>query len=223
MVKKHIRRVKAHGPKFTLLIIALVVAASIGVFAGNRIFKKKQTAKVPQQAQDIITYSTDKPDESKANADNYNWKGSAEEPKKIRISKLGVDAFIQKAGVDQNKAVAVPNNVHLASWFADSAKPGQSGLSIVDGHVTGRTAEGVFKNLTKLVKDDTFEIEQGNGTVRKYKVVEKVELKESESAAYLFSQKPEIKSQLNLITCGGNFDKSVGKYENRVIVAASLQ
>ena len=52
--------------------------------------------------------------------------------------------------------------------------------------------------------------------------IEKKELKESESAAYLFSQNPEITSQLNLITCGGKFDKASSSYENRVILASKL-
>lgn len=220
MIKKqHIRK---NGRKFTLLVIAIVLAVSLGIFAGNRIFKKK-AAPAETKKEQIITFSTDKPDESKKNADNYNWRGAPEEPKKIRIGKIAVDAFIQQAGVDQNKAVAVPSNVHLASWFTESVRPGQLGLSIVDGHVSGPTVDGIFKNLNKLSKDDTFEIEQGNGAVLKYKVIEKVELKVADSAAYLFSQKPEIKSQLNLITCGGKFDKKANQFENRVIVAASLQ
>ncbi|MCX6727555.1 MAG: class F sortase [Candidatus Saccharibacteria bacterium] len=223
MVKKHIHHVKKHGPKFTLLVAGVVLAVAVGIFAGNRIFKKKETAPVQAKKEQVITYSTDKPDESKKNADAYNWRGAPEDPKKLRIGKIGVDAFIQQAGVDQNKAVAVPNNVHLASWFSESVRPGQLGLSIIDGHVSGPTVDGVFKNLTKLAKDDKIEIEQGNGTILKYKVVEKVELKVADSAAYLFSQKPEIKSQLNLITCGGQYDRAAKQFVNRVIVAATLQ
>lgn len=221
-MKRHINHIRKHGPRFTLLVIAIVLTVSVGIFAGNRIFKKKSTP-VQAKKEQVITFSTDKPDESKKNADAYNWRGTAEEPMKIRIGKIAVDAYIQQAGVDQNNAVAVPNKVHLAGWFTKNVRPGQLGLSIIDGHVSGPTVDGVFKNLTKLAKDDTFEIEQGNGKVIKYKVVEKVELKVADSAAYLFSQKPEIKSQLNLITCGGKFDRTANQFENRVIVAASLQ
>lgn len=170
----------------------------------------------------LITYSTDQPDESKTNANNYNWSGSADEPKKIRITKIGVDAYVQKAGVDQDKKVAVPNNVHLAGWFADSQKPGQNGLSVISGHVSGRTTDGVFKDLSKLQKSDEFEIELGNGQVMRYKVIDTVTVKESESAGVLFSQNPRVKSQVNLITCGGDFDESANQYPDRIIVSAEL-
>ena len=220
MIKKLLNGVR----KQKILVGSVLLIAAIFIVPWF-IYGREQAKPVvyKKAAEPVITVSTDKPDESKKNADNYNWSGAPEDPKKIKIGKIAVDAFVQQAGVDQNKAVAVPNNVHLASWFTESVRPGQLGLSIIDGHVSGPTVDGVFKNLNKLAKDDTFEIEQGNGVVLKYKVVEKVELKVAESAAYLFSQKPEIKSQLNLITCGGQYDRTAKQFVNRVIVAASLQ
>lgn len=173
-------------------------------------------------AEPVITISTDKPDESKKNADNYNWRGTAEDPKRIKIGKIAVDAFVQQAGVDQNKAVAVPNNVHLASWFKDSVRPGQLGLSIIDGHVSGKTTDGVFKNLKKLVAGDTYQIEMGNGRLNTYKVVSNQSVKVADAAKVLFEQDPKIKSQLNLITCGGKFNKSQNQFEERVIVVSEL-
>lgn len=202
-------------------LAALVVAILVAVLLITSPWSKsspKATSKEP-----LITYSTDKPSESKKEADNYNWRGGPEDPKRIRISKLGVDAFIQKAGVDQNKQVAVPNNVHLASWFADSQRPGQKGLSVIDGHVSGVTTDGVFKKLKTLAAGDSFQVELGSGKVLNYKVLETVELKEADSASYLFSQKPTVTSQVNLITCGGSFNRAANQYENRVIVAAELQ
>lgn len=216
------KKLKKQGARAVALIAALVLAVYMGVFVGNRLFKKKVAP--PVSGESTITFSTDNPDESKDNADNYYWTGLGAEPKKIIIDKLHVDTYIQKAGIDQNKAVAVPTNVHLAGWFAESPLPGQHGPTptIIDGHVSGRTVDGVFKNLAKLVKNDSFEIELGNGKTLSYKVFDKVELKESDSVSYLFSQNPTVKSQVNLITCGGKFDRDVNKYENRVIVAAEL-
>lgn len=202
---------------FLLILLAVVLAVGSGVYF---LKNKKPTAK---KIDGIITYSTDNPDESKKNAENYNWKGSADEPKKIRISKIGVDAYVQKAGVDQNQRVAVPNNIHLASWFAESQKPGKSGLSVISGHVTGKTSDGIFKQLGTLTKGDTFTIELGNGAVKNYKVIDKVQVKEAESTNYLFSQNPKVKSQVNVITCGGKFNKASNQYEDRIIVSAELQ
>lgn len=205
------------GSLFIILFLVVGIAACIFLFINS--FTPANTLKPGQ----IITYSTDKPDESKKNAQNYKWQGVADEPKRIIINKRGVDGFIQKAGVDQNKQIAVPNNVHLAAWFADSVLPGKKGLSIIDGHVSGKKTDGIFKNIKSLTKGDAFQVELGNGKELQYKVLETVELKESQSASYLFSQNPKVVSQLNLITCGGNFDRATNQYPNRIIVAAELQ
>src|SRR5262245_48002539 len=85
----------------------------------------------------VVTYSTDQPDENEPPKD-YNWSGTATDPKKIIIPSIGVDAFVQQVGVDQKKQIAVPDNIHMVGWFINSVRPGQKGLSIIDGHVNGR-------------------------------------------------------------------------------------
>ncbi len=204
---------------FWVILLIVISAVIIGAF----VLIKSKRNKAPAPTPETITYSTETPDESKSKADTYNWRGGSSDPKKIRIQAIGVDAYIQRMGVDQHKKVAVPNNVHLAGWFVDSQPPGQNGLSVIAGHVTGKKGDGVFKKLGQLKKDDIFEIEVGNGEVKKYKVAEVKQVKEVESTDILFSQKSEIKSQLNLITCGGKFDSSTNQYEDRVIVVAELQ
>lgn len=197
-----------------LMVIIVCVAIAIN-------YSKKDN-RSQGESETIITYSTDTPDESQQNARNYNWRGSGDEPKKIRISKISIDSFVQKIGVDQHGKVAVPNNVHLAGWFADSVKPSQRGLSIIDGHVSGRKEQGVFKRIGELEMNDEFEIELGDGSIKNYKVLEIKQVKESDAAAVLFNQNPKVASQLNLITCGGNFDTKTNQYEDRVIVSAEL-
>lgn len=218
-VAEHVPNKKQNTKKLRLglllvLIIAVVIAGVIYVRNHN-----KKSPKINEG----ITYSTNEPNESKKDADNYKWVGSPNDPKKIVIQKINVDAYVQKAGVDQNKKVAVPNNVHLAAWFTESVRPGENGLSIIDGHVSGRKTEGVFKNLKNLQKGDTFNIERGNGTKLTFKVFETRTVPEGEAATILFSQNPKVLSQLNLITCGGEFNKQSGQYKDRVIVLSELQ
>ncbi len=199
--------------------IVILVIAGLAVGSYFLFFKKDGQP----QGEQTITYSTDSPDESKANAENYDWKGAPDEPRKLRISSISVDTYVQKAGVDQKNQVAVPNNVHLAGWFSESQKPGQNGLSIIAGHVSGKTTDGVFKNLKNLKTGDEFEVELGNGEVKYYKVTETHQVKESEAAGILFSQNPKVRSQVNLITCGGTFNKSTNQYDDRIIVSGELQ
>ena len=195
------------------VLILLSVAIGVLVFFSSR--------SKPLVNQSAVTYSTDTPNESKKDADEYKWSGSKNDPKKIIIEKINVNAYVQSVGVDQNKKVAVPNNVHLAAWFKDSARPGNNGLSVIDGHVSGKTTDGVFKNLKNLQKGDTFKIEKGDGTVIEYVVFNTVTVPESQASAILFSQDPTVSAQINLITCGGQFNKQARQYTDRVIVSAS--
>lgn len=219
-MKKILKHLRSKINRKNFIVIIFILLAS---FAGIFTYLKSSTDNNKVEAEEVITYSTDNPDESKSNADNYNWRGGPDDPRKIIIPKIGVESFIQQAGVDQNRKVAVPNNVHLAGWFVESVKPGQKGLSIISGHVSGRGTDGVFKRLDNLNKDDTFSIELGNGEIKNFKVLTRDQVKESDSARLLFDQNPKVSNQLNLITCGGSFDRGSNQYSDRVIVTAELQ
>ena len=168
-----------------------------------------------------ITYSTDTPDENKP-ANDYKWSGKPEEPKYIRLSTIQTEGFIQTVGVDQHKQVAVPDNIHIAGWFKDSVRPGEQGLSIIDGHVDGRKERGIFKRLIELKQNDEFKVEMGNSRTKTFRVMKVVSVEVKDAANVLFSQDPSIKNQLNLITCGGNFNQQSGQYNNRIIVISEL-
>lgn len=171
----------------------------------------------------IITYSTDVPEETPPDK-NFVWRGQANDPKKIVITSVGIDAYVQNVGVDQNKQIAVPGNVYIAGWFVDSVRPGEKGLSIIDGHIDGRTQQGaVFKNLPNVSVGDEATIIFGDGTEKHFRVLKTVDVPANKTAASaLFSQEPKVSSQLNLITCVGLFDTTTNQYKNRFIVSLEL-
>src|SRR5690606_1027811 len=132
--------------QFLCAVVLLFVLGIVSI-AGLRILR---SAKSSSNLEDeVITYSVDTPSETKPGPEG-GWRGAAHEPKKIVIPSIGVDGFIQKVGVDQNAEIAVPNNIHKAGWFVDSVLPGERGLSIIDGHLSGRQNDGIFKSLAKL-------------------------------------------------------------------------
>lgn len=205
-----------HKKKF-IWVLAIVV----GVLIAAAIIATVQSR--GSQEDSVVTVSTDRPSEELIDDSKYQWKGSATDPKKIVINSINVDAYIQKVGVDQNSQIAVPTNIFLAGWFVESASPGKNGLSIIDGHLNGYTKDGIFINLDKLKAGDLFDVVLGDGKILRYKVFKTVTLDTEASAAELFSQDPKVVSQLNLITCGGNFNESNRQYDKRVIVSAELQ
>ena len=204
-----------------ILLVLVVLFISLGIAITRQ---QKVAAPGNSKNTDAVTFSTTKPSEIKPDKNTYQWKGVANDPKLIIMPTIGAEGFIQKVGTDQNKQVAVPNNIHLAGWFTDSVRPGDKGLSILDGHVDGvNTKEGVFGRIAKLAVNDLFGIELGDGKKLSYKVIAVASIDENKAAAVLFSQNPKIVSQLNMITCGGKFNRTTHSYDKRVIVSAELQ
>jgi sortase A len=221
---------KLSSRKILFLVIS-VIAVILG-FGGGAYYYYTYLREVPKETiteegpsinhnDDVIVNSTDTPSEEIPDA-NYNWRGQPTDPKFLRIPSIGVDAFVQKVGVDQNSQIAVPNNIHVVGWFVDSVLPGENGLSIIDGHLDGTRMGGVFRHLAELVSGDTFEIEFGNGTIKQFRVIAVVRVGLDDAEDPLFSQIPTVASQLNLITCGGTYDRATRTYDQRDIVQAEF-
>lgn len=206
-------------PLKTRYLLLLIIGATIVVLVClHQITNNgKRTPLKPRS----ITYSTDTPDENKPHKD-YKWQGAANTPKYMKLDSIGAEGFIQNVGVDQHNQVAVPNNIYMAGWFSKGAIPGAEGLSIIDGHVTGRHHDGIFKNLKNLQQNDRFTIQFGNGSIKQFIVRQVAEVPLADAPGLLFSQKPKITSQLNLITCGGVYDHQASTYDKRVIVVSEL-
>ena len=213
---------KSANPKKRLLIILGVIFIVVGALLFMQLQPEGSDKKAYVWTEQTVQHSTDSPSEQQLD-DGFAWKGAANDPKKITISSQGIDGFIQKVGVDQNKQIAVPNNIHIGGWFVDSVRPGDKGLSIIDGHVNGRVSDaGIFKQLSKVNEGDTVTVTFGDNTTKSFKVFYADETKTADAAAVLFSQSPTVTNQLNLITCVGTFIAAEKTYDKRFIVQAEL-
>ena len=203
-----------------LLMIGLVL---VGFSGYSLLLKNQKTSGVValKPSATIITEDVQEPEEKRPDM-AQEYAVSAAQPRRIIVSGLKTDGFIQKVGLTSKNAVAVPNNIHVAGWYINSVVPGAEGLSIIDGHVSGRYENGIFYDLKKLKKGDTFQIEFGDKSLKTFEVIDSKQLPESESAEFLFQKNSDIKEQLNLITCGGNFNKESQQFADRVVVVSKL-
>jgi sortase (surface protein transpeptidase) len=215
---------KHHIGKRKLLLIVLglilIISTAVGVFFYLR--ERSTPDNTPDEDRgnpSVVSVSTEAPSEE-IPGPNYNWVGDPQDPKYIRMPSIGVDAYVQQVGVDQNNQIAVPNNIHVVGWFVDSVRPGENGLSIIDGHLDGTSMGGVFRHLVDLAEGDIFEIELGDGTIKQFRVIAVVRVGLGSAEDPLFSQIPTVASQLNLITCGGTYDRATRTYDQRDIVQA---
>jgi LPXTG-site transpeptidase (sortase) family protein len=218
--------VKLRLPKDKIVTAGIIVAAlALITFGAAGLLKwhKKTAAPVEAVTANIaqtVTNSTDSPDETKIDTKTANYKVPADMPRLISLPTIGAEGFVQRVGIDQHNAIAVPSSVHVAGWFTGSAKPGNKGLSIIDGHVQGVYQQGVFKNLAKMAAGDKFTVQYGDGSIRTFQVVSNNQYSPQQTATKQFEQLPGVDNQLNLITCGGKYVKAQKAYDKRVLIAA---
>lgn len=206
---------------FTIVIVFVLIAGCTTIFER------------PSEIKEHIYYPDDRPVNRSESAENvseeiitedFEWQGEQNHPKYINLPSITSSGFIENNGINSKNEIAVPANVHKAGWFDQSSLPGQRGLSIISGHLNGpsRNTNGIFANLDQLRSGQQFTVELGNGQILNYEVMEVNTYSYEEAAQYLFSQKPEISSQLNLITCSGNFDTEISTFDERTIVVSKL-
>ncbi|MBC7581837.1 sortase [Aeromicrobium sp.] len=142
----------------------------------------------------------------------------------IRISKLGVLARVLQVGITKDGALATPTNVFDTARYSSSAKPGEPGATLIDGHVSSWTTNGVFYGIKNLVAGDSIEIERGDGKKLEYTVVKSVTYPVDAVDMNALSRPIDAtKSGLNLITCGGKYDSKKGEFSQRIGVFAKLE
>ncbi len=150
------------------------------------------------------------------------YKTSADKPKVIRIQRMGVQARIFPVSTGFSGEPTPTNNTHDVGWLANSAKPGEPGVMLLNGYVSGPSQPGVLSGLSSLVAGDLIQIEKGDGITIDYKIIktksypaDKVNMQELSAAA------EQGKPGLNLIANTGRFNVRSNQFEDRIAVWAS--
>lgn len=213
--------------KFVRIAVCLIGIALLSLGAYKiieRYLTTEGVANLPNSS-NIITSTDDdsQPEEKKPTSQQIaNYTVPPSQPRSITIKAKNIYGIIQKVGTTKDNSVGSPGNIYFAGWYTDSVKPGEKGLSIIDGHVAGKYSDGIFKHLADVKINDTVQIEFGDNSIKLFSVVEVKSLAEPQSAAYLFSKRADIDSQLNIITCSGKFDKATQLYDSRLILVTKL-
>lgn len=143
-------------------------------------------------------------------------------PVALRIPAIGVDTPLMRLGLRADGTVEVPPvEAHdRAGWYRHSPTPGQTGPSVILGHVTvGEYGDGVFRHLDRLHRGDRIAARLGNGTTAEFAVTE-VRTVDKERFPTEDVYGNVDRPQLRLITCGG--PRSGDGYRDNVIVFAAL-
>ncbi|MFI2376220.1 class F sortase [Streptomyces sp. NPDC018964] len=143
-------------------------------------------------------------------------------PVGLEIPAIGVDTPVIRLGLAPDHTVQVPPvTAHdRAGWYRYSPTPGQTGPSVILGHVTvGVHGDGVFRHLARLRRGDRIVARLENGTAAVFAVGSVRTVAKADfptDAVYGDVRRPELR----LITCGG--PRTGDEYRDNVIVFAAL-
>jgi len=142
-------------------------------------------------------------------------------PVSIRIPAIGVSVSLSQLGLNADKSAQVPTKYEEPGWFKLGPTPGQTGSAVILGHVDDKKGPAVFFKVKTLKAGDKVDVSLTNGVISHF-VVKAVETYSKAD----FPAKKVYGSQgfsaLQLVTCGGKFDKATGHYESNVVAYTSL-
>jgi sortase (surface protein transpeptidase) len=143
----------------------------------------------------------------------------AAEPVGIAIPSIGVDADVTAVGLNGDGTMETPD-FGSAGWYAEGPRPGDPGPAVVVAHVDSRSGPDVFYRLRELQPGDQVMVEQADGTTAAFLVERSEQVDKDELPADRIWNRTSDRA-LRLITCGGEFDRSVRHYTDNLIVYAT--
>ncbi|WP_100374243.1 class F sortase [Bacillus sp. FJAT-45037] len=144
------------------------------------------------------------------------------QPSRIQIPSIEVDARTEEVGVLDNGEMGVPEEIDQVGWFEPGTKPGNVGNAVMAGHVDSRTGPAIFFRLDELEEGDEVIVSSDSDETYTFVVTGKESYPyDSAPIAEIFGRSDT--RNLNLITCTGTFNRSVGTHEERLVVFTELK
>ncbi|WP_327369681.1 class F sortase [Streptomyces sp. NBC_01217] len=144
-------------------------------------------------------------------------------PTRLQIPSIAVNAPFTNLSLGPNSQLnpPPPNDPNLVGWYKDGVTPGERGAAIVAGHVDTTTGPAVFLQLQFVKPGSDINIIRADGSIASFKV-DSVETfsKAKFPDERVYADTPS--AQLRLITCGGQYNRTVKDYMDNVVVFAHL-
>lgn len=214
------------------IVLVLIMTGFLGYFAYQykQAVQKVEAQPLSMEPEVVEAGATDEKAESQAVTAPANVNVSEAKPKaapytpkpnqpvKVLIPKIKVDAYISPVGDGKSGSMVVPSSTWVVGWYNKMASPSDNtGVTVLNGHVHGLTQKGVFYYLKDLKEGDTVTVVEGSGNKYNYKVVSSKVYKAGEIGGDLYSA-ISSKPGLNLVTCTGKVNKAGDGYEDRLVV-----
>ncbi|WP_317492968.1 class F sortase [Haloechinothrix sp. LS1_15] len=145
---------------------------------------------------------------------------SVGDPVAVSIPAIGVDGPLTRTGIDDDRELEVPDFGDM-SWYEDGTAPGAPGPAAILGHVDTRDGPDVFYRLHELEPGDAVVVDTENGESLEF-VIDRVEQHPKDEFPTEKVWLPSAEPRLQLITCGGEFDRDAESYRDNIIAFATL-
>ncbi len=137
-------------------------------------------------------------------------------PARISIPSAGIQAVVEPVAA-RNGVMRVPD-VGRAGWYEAGPRPGETGRSVIIGHLDRSRGPGLFARVPSLDPGAVIAVTDRRGDHHRYEVVGTAQVKKDHFPAeqvYGGAAAPV----LVLVTCGGPFDEDEGYRDNVLLFA----
>jgi hypothetical protein len=199
-------------------VVLLLIA--VGLLIGNRPGATDPTAVRPS-APATATAAATTNQAAPVTAGRAPVVAASSVPVSVRIPAMGVSVSLSQLGLNADNSPQVPVKYQEPGWFKLGPAPGMMGSAVILGHVDDKKGPAVFFKLGTLKAGDTVDVSLANGSVAHFAV----KTVETFRKAQFPSQKvygPHGVRGLQLVTCGGDFDKTSGHYLSNIVAFTTL-
>lgn len=145
--------------------------------------------------------------------------GSKVWPVQLRIPAIKVSAEVTGVGLNGDRTVEVPRDPEDVGWYRLGPSPGRPGAAVMLGHVDSLYGPAVFYRLRVLKPGDRIHVRLSDGAVAQFRVARVVTYPNQDfPARKVYAGASGDRPTLNLVTCGGTYDRAAGGYQSNVVV-----
>jgi sortase (surface protein transpeptidase) len=140
-------------------------------------------------------------------------------PVSISIDGIGVaDAPVIDVGVEENGDMEIPG-ARSVGWYRFNPTPGEAGSAVLAAHISYNGTPGVFRYLADVEIGERVVVAFDDGSTTEFEIIELAQYdKEELPDDRVFAKDGD--PVLTLITCGGDFNRSLRSYEDNVVAYA---
>jgi LPXTG-site transpeptidase (sortase) family protein len=143
------------------------------------------------------------------------------ETERLKIPSIGVDASIEHVALTSDGTMGTPEVPYNVGWYSLGPYPGEEGSAVIAGHRGwSNNTPAVFDDLDHIEIGDKIVVINSRGEERTFAVREKRIYERDSIAREVFESNGG--SNLNLITCVGEWNRSLQSSEQRLVVFAEL-